>query len=145
MFFNCIFLQFLYWFFWGKLIFILFLPFIYSILFGYFVVFCLLDWIIFKGNFFFVLVFLSLISSIPLYVFTWFSFTLLIAVQMYQSILHIASVMQHHLIFMYLDKSVMNSWIHEFMNSWKHESCSHKYLVVKFISLSRFLKVWRHI
>ena len=38
----------------------------------------------------------------------------------------------------------MNSWIHEFMNSWKHESCRHKCLVVKLISLSRFLKVWRH-
>ena len=76
-----------------------------------------------------------------------------------------------HLIFMYLDKSWIHesitwfsctlishdSWIyesitwfsctlisHEFMNSWKHESCRHKCLVVKLISLSRFLKVWRH-
>ena len=30
------------------------------------------------------------------------------------------------------------------MNSWKHESCRYKCLVVKLISLSRFLKVWRH-
>ena len=58
-----------------------------------------------------------------------------------------------HLIFMYLDKSWIHesiTWFsctlisHEFMNSWKHESCRHKCLVVKLISLSRFLKVWRH-
>jgi len=52
---------------------------------------------------------------------------------------------KHHLIFMYLiSHELMNSWIHEFMNSRKHESCRHNCLVVKLISLSRFLKVWRH-
>ena len=60
---------------------------------------------------------------------TWFSCTLIIAVQMLLSyfitwfsctlISHeFMNSWKHHLIFMYLDKS----WIHEFMNSWKHEN-----------------------
>ena len=42
-----------------------------------------------------------------------------------------------------LDRITELVWNPELV-TWKHESCRHKCLVVKLISLSRFLKVWRH-
>ena len=73
---------------------------------------------------------LNIEKSQRIFCITWFSCTLIIAVQM--------------LLSYFITWFSCTLISHEFMNSWKHESCRHKCLVVKLISLSRFLKVWRH-